>query len=108
LASFVTLGLHVGVLVMAIDKPKLSTLVLCIGGMALAVCAGVLFIPAPAGAGVRDVILSLVLGGVLRPGAALAVVVASRALLVVADLLLAALAGLVMSRRLRNVKAAAA
>lgn len=100
-ASFVALGLHVAVLVMAIDRARLPTVLLCVGGMALAVSAGVLFVPAPAGAGVRDVILALVAGGVLRPGAALAVVVASRAILVIVDLLLAAVAVVSLGRRNR-------
>jgi glycosyltransferase 2 family protein len=61
--------------------------------MALAISAGVLFIPAPAGAGLREVILVLVLRSALTPGQALAVAVGSRVLLIVADLLLAGLAG---------------
>lgn len=92
--SFVVLGLHVAVLALAIDGGGLHTVVLCIGGMSLAVAAGVLFIPAPAGAGIRDVILALVLQTRLNPGEALAVVVASRALLVAGDLLLAGVAAL--------------
>jgi hypothetical protein len=88
LASFLVLGLHVAILAAAIGG-GFSTVLLSIGGMALAVCGGVLFLPAPAGAGVRDVILTLVLTANLTGGQALAVVVASRAILVVADLALA-------------------
>lgn len=91
LASFVVLGLHVAILGVAIGGGA-STVLLSIGGMALAVCAGVLFIPAPAGAGVRDVVLALVLSATLTTGQALAVVVASRAILIVVDLALAGLA----------------
>ncbi|MEP6598565.1 MAG: lysylphosphatidylglycerol synthase domain-containing protein [Actinomycetota bacterium] len=91
-ASFVAQGLHIAILVLAIHGGGFSTVLLCIGGMALAVSAGVLFIPAPAGAGIRDVLLSLVLSGVLTSGEALAVVVASRVILIVADLTLAAAA----------------
>jgi glycosyltransferase 2 family protein len=91
LASFVALGLHVGILAAAIGGGS-STVLLSIGGMSLAVCAGVLFLPAPAGAGVRDVVLTLVLTATLSAGQALAVVVASRALLIAADLGLAAAA----------------
>lgn len=106
-AAFVVTGLHVAVLVMAIHGVRFSTVLLCVGGMALAVPAGVLFIPAPAGAGVRDVILTLVLTDVLHPGAALAVVVASRAMFVIADLMLAAAASLGGTRRIRASKTAA-
>jgi uncharacterized membrane protein YbhN (UPF0104 family) len=94
LVSFVTLGLHVAVLALAIGGGGLSMVLLCVGGMGLAVAAGVLFIPAPAGAGVRDVVLTLVLTSKLDSGQALAVVVASRVILIVADLLLAGLAAL--------------
>lgn len=106
-AAFVVMGLHVAVLVMAIHGVSFSTVLLCVGGMALAVPAGVLFIPAPAGAGVRDVILTLVLTDVLHQGAALAVVVASRAMFVIADLMLAAAAALGGTRRIRASKTAA-
>ncbi len=100
--SFVGQGLHVAILALAIGGHGVDTVVLCIGGMALAVSAGVLFIPAPAGAGVRDVVLSLVLRSVLTSPQALAVVVTSRVLLIMADLLLAALALAAPGRKLRS------
>jgi uncharacterized membrane protein YbhN (UPF0104 family) len=92
LVSWLGLGAQIGVLCLAVGSPDASHFVLSIGAMALAYSLGVLFVPAPAGAGVRDVVLVLVLGSVLNPGQALAVVLASRALLVGADLLLAAVA----------------
>jgi hypothetical protein len=61
--------------------------------MALAIPLGVLFIPAPAGAGIRDVILVLVLSAPLGAGPALGVVIVSRVLLIIGDLLLAGIAG---------------
>jgi hypothetical protein len=60
--------------------------------MALAVCAGVLFIPAVAGVGIREIVLKLVLAAVLTSPQAFAVVVMSRVLLTAVDLLLAAAA----------------
>jgi hypothetical protein len=96
--SFVMLGLHVAVLVLAIGGGGIGTVLLCVGGMALAVSGGILFIPAPAGAGIRDVILALVLQTRLSPGEALAVVVASRALLVAVDLSLAGVAAVFRAR----------
>lgn len=90
LASWAALGAHVTVLCAALGYGGWSTFVLATGGAALAVCAGVLFIPAPAGAGIRDVILALVLSSILTSTQALAVVVASRVILIGCDLLLAA------------------
>jgi uncharacterized membrane protein YbhN (UPF0104 family) len=89
LISWVAFGGHVAVLCAALGLGAGRSILLGIGGMALAVPSGVLFIPAPAGAGVRDVVLTLVLESRLSPGQALAVVVASRVLLVAADLGLA-------------------
>ncbi len=97
--SFLLQGMHIAILALALGGGGFSTVLLCIGGMSLAVSAGVLFIPAPAGAGVRDVILTLVLRATLSGGQALAVVVASRALLIVADLLLASVAATTLKRR---------
>ena len=51
--SWVAFGAHLAVLVAAIGTPSLGLLALCVGGMGLAVSAGVLFLPAPAGAGLR-------------------------------------------------------
>lgn len=92
LGSFLLLGLHVAVLALAVGGGGLSTVLLSTGGMALAICGGILFLPAPAGAGIRDVILALVLSAVMSSGKALAVVVASRVILVVVDLALAIVA----------------
>jgi uncharacterized membrane protein YbhN (UPF0104 family) len=90
--SWIGLGAQVGVLCLAVGRPSLSHFVLSVGGMALAYSLGVLFVPAPAGAGVREVVLILVLGSVLSPGQALAVALVSRALLIGVDIVLAGLA----------------
>jgi hypothetical protein len=92
LVSWLGFGAQLGVLCAAAEPSNLSTWVLCTGAMALAVSAGVLFIPAPAGAGVRDVILLLVLRTVMPTGTALTIVLASRVVLIVCDLLLAGVA----------------
>ena len=62
--------------------------------MGLAVSAGILFLPAPAGAGMREVVLGFVLLSALTSGQVVAVVVASRVIILLADLLLAALVSL--------------
>lgn len=98
-ASFLAQGLHVAILAIAVGGTEFSTVVLCVGGMALAVSAGVLFIPAPAGAGIRDIVLTLVLQAALTSGQALAVVVASRVILIVVDVVLAGLAGFSLRHR---------
>jgi uncharacterized membrane protein YbhN (UPF0104 family) len=89
--SWIAFGAHLGVLAAAMGKPSLGLLALCIGGMGLAVSAGLLFLPAPAGAGMREVVLGVVLLSVLTSGQVVAVVVASRVIILLADLLLAGL-----------------
>jgi hypothetical protein len=88
--SWVALGLQLGVLAAAVAPGRPSLFILSIAATAFAIPLGVLFVPAPAGAGIREVILLLVLSTALRPGPALAVVLASRAVLIVCDLVLAA------------------
>jgi glycosyltransferase 2 family protein len=97
-AMWIALGAQLAVLGIAAGPRQLSTWLLCTGAMALAVSAGVLFIPAPAGAGIRDVILVLVLGAILPPGPALAIVLTSRGVLICCDLILAGVAAVIGSR----------
>jgi glycosyltransferase 2 family protein len=89
LAYWAALGGHLTVLCAALGHGGPSAFVLCTGGIALAVCAGLLVVPVPAGAGIRDVVLALVLSASLDSGQALAVAIASRVILVCCDLLLA-------------------
>lgn len=63
--------------------------VAAVGATALGMCAGVLAVPVPAGAAVREAVLVLALTASLPLGAALLVAVAVRLQLVVADLVLA-------------------
>ena len=56
----------------------------------LAVSAGILFLPAPAGAGVREAAYVLCLSPVLSSGSALLVALLSRVILIVVDFGLAA------------------
>jgi len=101
--SWVAFGTHLAVLVAAIGKPSLGLLALCVGGMGLAVSAGVLFLPAPAGAGMREIVLGYVLAVALTSGQVVAVVIASRVILVFADLLMAGLVSLMSPRRSKAV-----
>lgn len=87
--AWVGQGLHLTVLASAVAGFSWGLVALCVGGMGLAVSAGVLFLPAPAGAGLREVVLGLVLASVMSSGQAVSVVVASRVVLIAVDLLLA-------------------
>jgi glycosyltransferase 2 family protein len=91
-ASWIGFGAQLSVLCAATGPRGISTWLLCTGAMALAVSAGVIVIPAPAGAGIRDIILLLILRTIVSSGTALTLVLASRVLLIACDLLLAALA----------------
>lgn len=103
LLSWVFLGLHLTVLVAyAGATPSVGLVLLCVGGVGLAVTAGVLFIPSPAGAGIREVALGFILGAVLGSGAVVVVVVASRVLLILVDAVLAGAAALVGGLRARH------
>jgi uncharacterized membrane protein YbhN (UPF0104 family) len=101
LLSWVLFGLHLYALTsgLGVDGPRI--LIGAIGGFALAVSAGILFIPAPAGAGIRDVVLIASLGVSMTGARALGIGLASRVLLIIVDLLMAAL-GVVGSRLFRK------
>ena len=92
LLSWVLLGLHLYALTSGLGVTGPRVLAATIGGFALAASVGILFIPAPAGAGIRDVVLIAALGVSMTGAQALGVGLASRVLLVVVDLLMAALA----------------
>lgn len=93
LLAWLGMGTQAAVLTAAVRGWSFSAFAVGLGGMALAVPIGILFIPAPAGAGIRDVVLGLVLGSILAAGPALAVVLACRVTAVFCDLLAAGLAG---------------
>jgi uncharacterized membrane protein YbhN (UPF0104 family) len=92
LGSWFAYGAQLSVLAWAVGASGASTFLLCTGAVALAIPAGLLFIPVPAGAGIREVVLALVLSTALSSGEALAVVLASRGILILCDLSCAALA----------------
>ncbi len=94
-AVWVVLGLHVYVLIAALGATGWLSLGAAVGGMALAWAVGLIVIPAPAGAGVRDTVLVLTLSPLVGPTAGLTVALASRLILLCADLLLAGLSLLV-------------
>lgn len=89
--SWLLLGVQCWALVVALGGPVLGSLAGSIGGFALAYVAGTLFVPAPAGAGIREAVLGLSLAGVIAHSAGfthehlLVVVLLSRFLLAVLD-----------------------
>jgi hypothetical protein len=76
---------------------------LAVGGFALAFALGLLVVFVPAGAGVREAVLVVVLAPVLNAGAALLVALLSRVLLSVADLVFAGAAVLAERRHRRSL-----
>lgn len=89
--AWCTLGVHVYALIAALGARGTAPLAAAVGGMALAWAVGLIVIPAPAGAGVRDTVLVLTISPFVGPTAALTVALASRLILLCADLLLAGL-----------------
>jgi uncharacterized membrane protein YbhN (UPF0104 family) len=90
--SWLCYGVQIWVLTLALGGPPGKSFLLALGGFAFAWTLGFLFVIAPAGAGVRDVLLALTLGLVIGHGAALAIALLSRILATVADLVTAGVA----------------
>jgi glycosyltransferase 2 family protein len=99
--SWFLLGLHLYALTSGLGVTGPRILAATVGGFALAASVGILVVPAPAGAGIRDVVLIATLGVSMTSAQALGVGLASRALLICVDLLMAAVAVL-GSRLLRR------
>jgi uncharacterized membrane protein YbhN (UPF0104 family) len=99
LAAWLAYGLHIWMLAVQLGAgTSLLLLVRSTGAFAAAWCAGFVLLLAPAGAGVREATLVLLLGAVLTRPEATVVAVLSRLLFVVGDLGWAAVA-LVVGRR---------
>lgn len=94
LGFWVVAGLHVWLLCVALGAPPARTLPVALGGFALAFCVGPLLVVLPAGAGVREAVLTVLLATVLPTPSAVAVALVSRFLLAVADGVLAGAAAL--------------
>lgn len=87
--SFILVGAHLAVVAGSLNGWSWRTIPLCAGIMALAICLGVLAVPVPAGAGIRDGIIVLGLATFMPTADAILAAVSSRALLLAADVLLA-------------------
>jgi uncharacterized membrane protein YbhN (UPF0104 family) len=88
-ALWVVFGLHVWLLAVGLGAEPFASLPVAIGGFALAFSIGPLFVVLPAGAGVREAVLVVVLATVLSTAEATAVALTSRGLLLATDGLLA-------------------
>jgi uncharacterized membrane protein YbhN (UPF0104 family) len=108
--SWVLFGLQIWLLATRMGLSGASGVLLAIGAFAFAWCAGFLVIIAPAGAGIRELVLIVVLGpalgaGVIGHNKALAIAIVSRVLMTLGDLLSAGTAAW-FARRSRSVPAA--
>lgn len=102
--SWLMMGLQCWALCVSLGADPLRSLVGAIGGFALAFTAGTVFVPAPAGAGVREAVLGVALSSTLTDTTAfshasvLAVVLLSRVVLAVLDFAFAGASMLVYRR----------
>ncbi|WP_103063638.1 lysylphosphatidylglycerol synthase domain-containing protein [Actinomyces qiguomingii] len=102
LVAWMVAGIQVWLLAVGLGMTgSLTTLALCVGGYAMAWTVGFLIVFVPAGAGVREGVLALVLAGSLTTGGVVAVVLLSRAVLTIADLAMGS-AGIIAARRERR------
>ena len=91
-AAHVLLGVQAWLLARDLGAEGAHVLPLAIGAFSLASAAGVLAIPVPAGAGVREAVLVVALAPVLPLGQALLLALVSRLLLTLGDLTVAGVA----------------
>lgn len=99
LAFWVVYGGHVWLLAVGLGADPWQALPVAIGGFAIAFSLGPLLVVLPAGAGVREAVLVLLLHSVLPTPEATAVALTSRGILMATDGLLALGAGLSPRRR---------
>jgi uncharacterized membrane protein YbhN (UPF0104 family) len=108
LAGWLMLGLQVWILLPGIAGLHGRTLLLCIGGYALAFSAGLLLVILPGGIGARDLILIAALATLLPDGSASAIAIMTRVGTTITDLALGAVGVALGRRALRSAAAAAA
>jgi hypothetical protein len=108
MVSWLCYGTQIWVLAIRLGAPEGRTLLLAVGGFAFAWCVGFLIVFAPAGAGIRDVLLIALLGPVVGVGGATAVALVSRILMTLGDLVTAGIAAWSGRRSAAAVSPAAA
>jgi uncharacterized membrane protein YbhN (UPF0104 family) len=102
LVYFVVQGSHVWVLAMGLGADPVASFPVAIGGFAIAFALGPLLVVLPAGAGVREAVLVLLLATVLPTTDAVAVALTSRGLLMVTDGLFAGISAAAAARAARR------
>ena len=93
--SWAFYGAHIAALCAGLGHRGVNAYFTATGAIALAIVVGVLFIPAPAGGGIREIALLLALSSLVSHDQGLAIAIVSRVTLIVVDLTLAGLAALV-------------
>lgn len=93
-AIYLCYGVHLWLLVNSLGSPRLDTLVLCAGAMAISMTAGLLAFFLPSGLGARELVITAAVATVLPAGQAIALALVSRLMFTVADLGSAGLAAL--------------
>ncbi|GAA4421476.1 lysylphosphatidylglycerol synthase transmembrane domain-containing protein [Georgenia halophila] len=105
LLAWMLAGIQLWLLISALGADAtVESFALAVGGYALAWTVGFLVIVVPAGVGVREAVLALVLSGHLGTGAVVVTVLLSRVLLTAADLVLGVVAAADARRRLEAVR----
>jgi hypothetical protein len=88
-AAWVFNGLQIWLLAVKLGAPLGQAALLSVGGYAFAWCVGFLVIFAPAGAGIREVLLVAFLSPMIGTGPATAVALVSRVVTILSDLIMA-------------------
>lgn len=91
LAGWLLLGAQVWLLVASLGGAHAASVLVAVGGYALAFAAGMLLVVVPSGIGARELILALALAPVLLHGAAIAVALTTRGISTLSDIGLGAL-----------------
>ncbi|MCY7372743.1 MAG: flippase-like domain-containing protein [Spirochaetaceae bacterium] len=102
LAFWVVYGGHVWLLAVGLGADPLRALPVAIGGFAVAFSIGPLLVVLPAGAGVREAVVVVLLAGLLTTPEATAVALTSRGVLMLTDGLLALAAGALRAPQARD------
>ena len=89
LMAWIFQGLQIWILAEKFNAPMGRTALIALGGYAFAWCVGFVVVLAPAGAGIREVLLVAALGPVIGTANATAVALVSRAVNTISDLLCA-------------------
>jgi uncharacterized membrane protein YbhN (UPF0104 family) len=96
-------GIQLWLVLVALGQDPVRLFLPSIAAFALACALGILLIPFPAGVGVREVVISIALTGLVAPEIAVLAAVVSRALFAVADFGLAAATGAIRRPRLSEI-----